>query len=192
LPSSYSDYRDLLDGEPALDLVSVCTMADTHREIVIGALPSGANVLCDKPFARNRHEGLEMAEEAATVAGRLLTVGFNMRYMSASTAVRRFVETGDLLSGRCRARSTRRRSSTRCTHRPQLDARSLSTRHGPRGADELPGDRQSRLREARREIRRHTRGASLSRLRCDSVARGAESGCGREDSNLHELALTGT
>jgi predicted dehydrogenase len=95
VPSSYSDYRDLLAGEPELDLVTVCTMPDTHREIVIGALSFGANVLCEKPFARHLQEGLEMAD-AAAAAGRLLTVGFNMRHMTASTAVRRFVETGAL------------------------------------------------------------------------------------------------
>ena len=41
----FPDYRALLDGA-GYDLISVCTMPASHREIALAALHAGANVLC--------------------------------------------------------------------------------------------------------------------------------------------------
>jgi predicted dehydrogenase len=87
----YTDASRLLEHD--LDLVTVCTMPDTHSALVIDALAAGANVLCEKPLARSAAEALPMVR-AAEEANRLLMVGFNMRYMSATAAVRRFVAEG--------------------------------------------------------------------------------------------------
>jgi predicted dehydrogenase len=70
-------------------------MPNTHRDIAVAALSAGAHVLCEKPFARNLQEALEIAA-AARRANRLVTVGFNMRHMGSSAAVRRFVQAGHL------------------------------------------------------------------------------------------------
>jgi len=88
-----SDPRELLGL--GLDLVSVCTMPNSHRELVVGAFEAGSHVLCEKPLARDAAEGAEMVR-AAEHADRLLIVGFNMRYMGATTAVRRFMQDGSL------------------------------------------------------------------------------------------------
>ncbi len=96
----HRDSRDLLDQK--LDLVTVCTMPNTHPELVAGALESGAHVLCEKPLARSAAEAATMVA-AAERAERLLIVGYNMRYMGATTAVRRFISEGllgDLLCAR--------------------------------------------------------------------------------------------
>lgn len=79
--------------ELGLDLVSICTMPDTHRDLAVAALEHGAHVLCEKPLARSASEGAEMVR-AAERAGRLLMIGFNMRYMGATSAVRRFMAEG--------------------------------------------------------------------------------------------------
>lgn len=91
VPHRHNDAARLLDHE--LDLVSVCTMPNTHREFVIAALETGAHVVCEKPFARDAREAAEMVR-AAERCDRLLMVGFNMRYMGATTAVRRFMADG--------------------------------------------------------------------------------------------------
>lgn len=92
--ATYTDYRSLLEAH-ALDLLTVCTMPNTHRDIALAGLETGANVLCEKPFAMNALEAAEMTQVAAA-ADRLLAIGFNMRFMGSATAIRRFVDAGRL------------------------------------------------------------------------------------------------
>jgi predicted dehydrogenase len=89
-----TDYRDLL-AAGGLDLVSVCTMPDTHRAIATLALQAGAHVVCEKPMALNAAEAAQMVEVAAA-ARRLLTVGLNMRYMAAAGWLHRYVAEGGI------------------------------------------------------------------------------------------------
>jgi len=90
----FGDYRELLAaGE--YDLVSVCTMPVSHREMVEASLASGANVVCEKPFAMNLEEAVAMAE-AARAADRFLTLGFNMRFLPAAQFLKQFVTDGKL------------------------------------------------------------------------------------------------
>jgi predicted dehydrogenase len=96
----HKDGMELLAHE--LDLVSVCTMPNTHREFVVAAHACGAHVMCEKPMAQSAAEAADMVS-AAERAGRLLFVGFNMRYMGATSAVRRFMADdllGDLVCAR--------------------------------------------------------------------------------------------
>ena len=89
-----TDYQALLAGDP-LDLVSVCTMPDTHAAVAIAALQAGAHVVCEKPMARHAGEAARMIE-AARAARRMLTVGLNMRYMAAAGWLRRHVAEGGI------------------------------------------------------------------------------------------------
>jgi len=91
---SYQDHRELL-ARHELDAVTVCTMPDTHPAIVVAALEAGAHVLCEKPFARCTEDAVAMVR-ASRAAGRILTVGFNMRYMESARAVRAFIDAGEL------------------------------------------------------------------------------------------------
>lgn len=87
----HADARDLLAH--VLDLVVVATMPDSHYELVLRACDAGAHVFCEKPFALDAGQAAEMVR-AADRAERLLMVGFNMRYMAATAAVRRFMAEG--------------------------------------------------------------------------------------------------
>ena len=78
-----------------LDLVSVCTMPNSHAQVVGAALDAGSHVICEKPFARDIADAVAMVR-AADRAERLLAVGFNTRYLRSSTAVRDFVRAGSL------------------------------------------------------------------------------------------------
>ena len=69
-----------------LDLVTVCTMPDTHRETALAAFAAGAHVLCEKPFAIDFAQAREMVE-AARAADRLLSIGFNMRFTDNAQAL---------------------------------------------------------------------------------------------------------
>jgi len=90
----FSDYRDLLAAGD-YDLVSICTMPVSHREMVEASLARGANVICEKPFAMNLAESVSMAE-AARAADRFLTLGFNMRFLPAVQFLKRYVVDGKL------------------------------------------------------------------------------------------------
>jgi predicted dehydrogenase len=90
----YADHRQLLDRE-RIDLLTICTMPNTHRSIAVDALGAGAHVLCEKPLALSLQEAQEMVE-AAHGARRLLTVGFNLRHSEVAQSVLRFVEAADL------------------------------------------------------------------------------------------------
>jgi predicted dehydrogenase len=94
VPRTYRDYRDLLRREE-VDLVSVCTMPVTHSEVVVASLAAGAHVLCEKPLAMNAAEAQTMIA-AAVKAGRMLTVGFNMRFMGSAQFAKQIVSGGQL------------------------------------------------------------------------------------------------
>ena len=46
----YHDHKELIDNEPDLDAVSVCTFNTQHAAPTIYALEHGVNVLLEKPF----------------------------------------------------------------------------------------------------------------------------------------------
>ncbi|MBP5300460.1 MAG: Gfo/Idh/MocA family oxidoreductase [Victivallales bacterium] len=77
----YADYRELLRKE-TLDAVAVCTPNDSHARITIDALRAGCHVIVEKPMAMNPAECEKMIA-AAKKAGKLLAVGFQIRYTPA-------------------------------------------------------------------------------------------------------------
>jgi predicted dehydrogenase len=88
----FDDYRQLLAAQD-YDLISVCTMPHTHREIAVAALKAGAHVLCEKPVALDATEAAAMVA-AARRAGRFLTFGLNMRSMPSAQWVKWRIEEG--------------------------------------------------------------------------------------------------
>ncbi|MCY4629944.1 MAG: Gfo/Idh/MocA family oxidoreductase [bacterium] len=90
----YADYRDLLEKHD-LDLVTVCTMPVHHMCMTVDAFATGAHVLCEKPLALDAAEGREMLR-AASVAGRMLAIGFNMRFTPNAQIIKRHVDSGIL------------------------------------------------------------------------------------------------
>lgn len=83
-----ADWRDLL-GE--VDLVSVCSPATTHAEIVRAFLNAGAHVLVEKPIATDLNEADELIALADRV-GRVLTVGHQERFVFAHTGLLDFAK----------------------------------------------------------------------------------------------------
>lgn len=75
---AYASREELL-ADPRIDLVTVATPNDVHKEIVIAALAAGKNVICEKPVAMNSAELDEMIA-AADKYGKLFTVHQNRRW----------------------------------------------------------------------------------------------------------------
>ncbi|MCG5431088.1 Gfo/Idh/MocA family oxidoreductase [Mycobacterium sp. MYCO198283] len=76
-----------------VDLVSVHSPPFLHREHVLAAVEAGRAVLCDKPFGRNADEAREM-RDAATRAGVLHFLNFELRHQPARTQFKRLVADG--------------------------------------------------------------------------------------------------
>jgi predicted dehydrogenase len=93
VPRWYTAYTDAL-GE-TVDLVSICTMPNTHRDIAVLAAGYGSHVLCEKPMAMSAIEAAEMVE-VAEQNGVRLGLGFNMRFTDSSRQIRKFEAAGEL------------------------------------------------------------------------------------------------
>ena len=78
---------------PDLDIISVCTPTDLHREQVLGAISAGKHVLCEKPVALDSGQAAEMAD-AADAAGVATAVCFENRWGREKLAVWRQVSAG--------------------------------------------------------------------------------------------------
>jgi predicted dehydrogenase len=84
-----SDWRELLGK---VDLVSICSPAVSHAEIVRAFLNAGAHVLVEKPIATTLEEANELTRLARDV-GKVLTVGHQERFVFARTGLLDLAET---------------------------------------------------------------------------------------------------
>ena len=75
----YTDHRELLKRED-IDVVYVLTQNSAHCALTVDALRAGKNVLCEKPMAISSEEAFLMCEEAEK-SGKLLTIGYQNRYL---------------------------------------------------------------------------------------------------------------
>lgn len=68
----YLDYRQMLDKED-LDIVSICSWTDTHKEMTIAAASAGVKgVICEKPMAANLMDADAMIESCKAHKTRLI------------------------------------------------------------------------------------------------------------------------
>jgi len=78
-----ADWRELLGK---VDLVSICSPAVTHAEVVHAFLSAGAHVLVEKPIATTMDEAQELVELSRQM-GRILSVGHQERFVFARTGL---------------------------------------------------------------------------------------------------------
>ncbi len=81
IPSSYCDWRELLERESP-DLVSIATPVDLHHPMMLSAIGAGAHVLCEKPTAMHLWQAVEM-RDAAEAAGRVTGINHEFRFFPA-------------------------------------------------------------------------------------------------------------
>jgi predicted dehydrogenase len=84
-----ADWRELLGK---VDLVSVCSPAITHAEIVRDFLKSGTHVLVEKPIATTLEEAAELVA-LSRETGKILSVGHQERFVFARTGLLDLTET---------------------------------------------------------------------------------------------------
>jgi predicted dehydrogenase len=77
-PNGYTDYREMLDKENALDAVIVATPDFWHAPHTTGALKAGKHVYCEKEMS-NTLEGARSMVLAQRETGKLLQIGHQRR-----------------------------------------------------------------------------------------------------------------
>jgi len=91
----YKSHKEMIDNEPELDAVSICTYNTTHAECTIYALEHGVNVLCEKPMCVTLEEAVEM-RRAEKKSGKILSIGFQPRFDENLMMVKKVVQSGEL------------------------------------------------------------------------------------------------
>lgn len=77
------------------DAVLVCTPPHLHTAQALAAVEHGAHVFIEKPVS-DRMEGLDILEAAAAKAGRIIQVGYQLRFHPALEAMAGLLATGGL------------------------------------------------------------------------------------------------
>ena len=93
VPKILSD-QDLVRDED-LDAVVICTPNHHHASLAVAAIEPGKHVFVERPLALTR-EGVQRIIDAASAAGRCLTVGMNHRFRPDAGALASFVAGGEL------------------------------------------------------------------------------------------------
>jgi UDP-N-acetyl-2-amino-2-deoxyglucuronate dehydrogenase len=79
IPNYFTETGEML-ANTAIDLVSVASPPDTHKELVLQALAAGKHVLCETPLGLNRHEAASLLE-AAEARGVFHGIAVQTRYL---------------------------------------------------------------------------------------------------------------
>ncbi len=120
------DWRELVTL-PEVDLVSIATPPDTHREIAVAAINAGKAVLCEKPMAMNAAEAHEMLKRAQE-AGVLAVIDHELRFLPGRRKMREMVKTGAI--GEIRHAKLVHRTDSRAKPNRVWDWRSSAERGG--------------------------------------------------------------
>lgn len=91
----YRTHKEMIDNEPDLDAVSICTYNTQHAEPAIYALEHGLNVLLEKPFTVTLDEAVEVVR-AERKSGKILSIGFQPRCDENMKMIKKIVESGEL------------------------------------------------------------------------------------------------
>ncbi len=90
----YTDEKQMLAENPC-DAVYIGTPVACHFEQAMTALSFGANVFVEKPIAMSAEEGKRLVD-AFKKAGKLLFVGYMMKYHNLHRKLKRLIEEGGL------------------------------------------------------------------------------------------------
>nr|MBI1232851.1 gfo/Idh/MocA family oxidoreductase [Cytophagales bacterium] len=86
----FSDYKKMIDTA-SLDCVVIASPTKYHAEMVNYALDRNLHVFCEKPFALNHAEGVQLADKAERL-GLVNQVGYHNRFLGTFQEVKRLLE----------------------------------------------------------------------------------------------------
>lgn len=95
IPFHTTDWRDLT-GHPDVQVVSIVTPPNTHKEIALAALEAGKHVLCEKPMALNAGATLDMATAAQRHTAQFALIDHELRFLPSLQLAQQQVHSGAL------------------------------------------------------------------------------------------------
>ena len=87
--------NEAIFADSDVDIVVVATPNDVHEELVVNALKSGKNVICEKPVALSV-ESFDRMVQAAENAGKVLSVHQNRRWDVDFLGVKKVISSGEI------------------------------------------------------------------------------------------------
>lgn len=93
VPYVGTDWQKLLQ-EAEVDLVSVVSPPNLHREMTLAALEAGKHVLCEKPMALDAGEAVAMDEASRKHPGSLALLDHELRFLPSRRTFRRALRDG--------------------------------------------------------------------------------------------------
>ncbi|HYO91361.1 MAG TPA: Gfo/Idh/MocA family oxidoreductase [Pyrinomonadaceae bacterium] len=88
------DWREVIERTD-VDLISIVTPTNTHREMTLAALDAGKAVLCEKPTAMDAQEAAEMLRRSQET-GALALIDHELRFLPARRAMREMIDAGEI------------------------------------------------------------------------------------------------
>jgi myo-inositol 2-dehydrogenase / D-chiro-inositol 1-dehydrogenase len=94
IPKVSADYRDIIN-DPDIHAIVICSITDTHAQMIIEGAQAGKHVFCEKPIDFDIAR-IDQALATVEQAGVKLQVGFNRRFDPNFRAARAAVQSGDI------------------------------------------------------------------------------------------------
>lgn len=91
----YGKHTELIENEPDIDAVSICTYNRAHAECTVDCLNAGINVLLEKPMSVTLDEAVLMMK-AEKKSGKVFSIGFQPRFNPNMELLKKIVRSGVL------------------------------------------------------------------------------------------------
>ena len=92
IPKAATDWQEIV-GDPAIDVVDVCTPSATHFALAWAGLEANKHVLCEKPVAFDYRE-TQRAAALARAKGLKTKLGFTFRYSPGVQYAKSLIDEG--------------------------------------------------------------------------------------------------
>ncbi len=93
IPEVFATWQELV-ASPNVDIVSIVTPPDTHKEMAVAALQAGKHVICEKPMAMNVGEAEEMFAAAQAAPSQLAIIDHELRFHPLRMQMRQMIKEG--------------------------------------------------------------------------------------------------
>ena len=91
---AFTNYQEML-RQPEIEVVSICSYHDQHKEQAVAAARAGKHIICEKPLALSLADVYEV-QAAVRAAGVGFCICFELRFSAQFREIKRLVDAGKL------------------------------------------------------------------------------------------------
>ena len=89
-----TDNADDILNDPSIDIISICTPNNSHRDYILRALKAGKHIYCDKPLTADFSESTEVLRELALHPELITQVALQCRFYPAVMKAKQLIDDG--------------------------------------------------------------------------------------------------